>query len=332
MTGRLLDAGFIPDALTLLATMVPERRGMEVAVKTLLQHNICIHGEISGILTPLQAAVKKEDVKLVRTILGKGANVNARPGGLKVGRDYRPERTALQIAVESGNLAIVQILIAAGARVDDKPARKFGATALQLAAIQGSLVIAKILLDLGADVNARRCRRFGRTALEGAAEWGRLDMIQLFLSHGVRVEGKGRRQYIRAVKFAGNMGHHVIERLLMNYRQWSEEELRMLDEEDLDDEDLFDPGEWSDNDEMEDSEMGEEPTDEEKTYKQETCEHVKEEWRREEEEADEDGMDIGEHSDDTIQLSSIADIGILTSLNEENWLDQWDDLVDLGGS
>ena len=116
--------------------------------------------------------------------------------------DYQLARTALQMAVESGNLEIIEILLKSGANVNAKPGRYGGATALQLAAIKGFIGITRMLLHRGADVNARRCESCGRTALEGASESGRLDIVQLLLNHGVRTEGKGRRQYIRAVRYA----------------------------------------------------------------------------------------------------------------------------------
>lgn len=250
---KLLDAGFVPNTLTMLAAITSRQEAVVKTATVMIQHGACIQGRIPGMLTPLQAAVMKENMELVEILLDKNADVNARPGGLRSPTwryESWPPRTALQMAVEKGNLPLIRRLLDSGAHINVKASdEKGGATALQLAAIQGFLGIVKMLLDNGADVNARRCQSFGRTALEGASEHGRLDTVQLLLTHGVKIEGKGRRQYIRAVKFARKMGHTAIERLLISQRPWEQEEMEMLEEEELDEVGFYDSEEWSDGEE-----------------------------------------------------------------------------------
>ena len=53
----------------------------------------------------------------------------------------------------------------------------------------------------------------GRTALEDA-EHGRIDMLRLLLNVGASIEGPGRRQYIRAIKFAKKRAHCAAAQLL----------------------------------------------------------------------------------------------------------------------
>ncbi|KAK1708018.1 ankyrin repeat-containing domain protein [Colletotrichum lupini] len=136
-------------------------------------------------------------------------------------------RSPLQQAVEDGDLTKIDLLLGAGADINAPAADQAGATALQLAAITGRIGIAKMLIDMGADVDAPRAPESGRTALEGAAEHGRMDMIQLLLSEGAETGGKGRLQYMRAIKFAEQQGHLVAANMLREYRDWT------VDDDDL---------------------------------------------------------------------------------------------------
>ncbi|KAK1545068.1 hypothetical protein CPAR01_02570 [Colletotrichum paranaense] len=136
-------------------------------------------------------------------------------------------RSPLQQAVEDGDLTKIDLLLGAGADINAPAADQAGATALQLAAITGRIGIAKMLIDMGADVDAPRAPESGRTALEGAAEHGRIDMIQLLLSEGAETGGKGRLQYMRAIKFAERQGHLVAANMLREYRDWT------VDDDDL---------------------------------------------------------------------------------------------------
>ncbi|KAK0738156.1 ankyrin repeat-containing domain protein [Schizothecium vesticola] len=263
---KLLDAGLAPDQVVLTATILSKNKSLAGMAEEMMQNGACTRGKlVRRMLTPLQAAVKIQNSELAKRLIDYGADVNARPGGMLHEYDWSNEvsepRTALQGAVENENLGLIRILLDAGADANDKAAPNAGATALQLAAMKGLLGIARLLLDRGADVNARRSQGYGRTALEGAAERGRVDMVQWLLSNGAEIEGKGRRQYIRAVKFARNEGHHAVERLLTQQRDWTEEDLKLLEEEDLD-ERLYDVEEWPDPDEYEEYERdseGDEP-------------------------------------------------------------------------
>ncbi|KAH9211437.1 hypothetical protein DL95DRAFT_511072 [Leptodontidium sp. 2 PMI_412] len=123
------------------------------------------------------------------------------------------------------------MLLEAGADVNAPPAYQGGATAIQIAAIQGYLGIARKLLEVGANVNAARASFHGRTALEGAAENGRIDMLHLLLGGGTLIEGRGRRQYIRAVKLAETNGHNAAAKLLKSYSCWTELDSLQYDQE-----------------------------------------------------------------------------------------------------
>ncbi|KXH41208.1 hypothetical protein CSIM01_03414 [Colletotrichum simmondsii] len=164
----------------------------------------------------LYLAVKFRDYDGVKALLDAGEDVN-----MPYDTDTSRTRSSLQQAVEDGSLEILEVLLEAGADVNAPAARRRGATALQLAAITGRLGIAKMLIDLGANVNAPRAEEDGRTALEGAAERGKIDMIQYLLYEGAETRGRGRLQYMRAIKFAEREGHLVAANLLREYRNWT---------------------------------------------------------------------------------------------------------------
>jgi len=152
--------------------------------------------------TPLELAVKKADAALVRELLDRGADVNARHGA------------ALRAAVEKGDMELVTLLIDNGAKVDLPSAdtrsapiyfavkarnrdmtehlllhganpntlnRADGSTPLHLAADDSSYTMARLLLKHSAEPNARD--RKGNTPLHIAAERGCTELIDLLLEH-----------------------------------------------------------------------------------------------------------------------------------------------------
>ncbi|KAK3987852.1 ankyrin repeat-containing domain protein [Cladorrhinum sp. PSN332] len=204
---------------------------------------------------PLTVAILNKNTQMLQQLLTTGLDVDDR-----IGLDrLQSKRTPFQRAVDGENLPIMDILLKAGADVNAPPGQNGGATALQLAARNGSLGIAKQLLDLGANPNAERAKVGGRTALEGAAENGRIDMLDFLLKSGVETTGTGRRQYLRAVRFAKVNGHHVAAELLVSFREWTDEDKRVMseiDEQDLDT--LKEGGNYSDEHSPDENEGGQE--------------------------------------------------------------------------
>ncbi|KAK1672064.1 ankyrin repeat-containing domain protein [Colletotrichum godetiae] len=164
----------------------------------------------------LFSAVHDRDLVRVKAFLDTGKDVN-----WSLYMHIFCGRSLLQQAVENGDLDMIDLLLKAGAEVNAPAASDCGATALQLAAIMGRVGIAKMLIEKGADVNAPRAERGGRTALEGAAEHGRIDMIQLLLSERADTGGRGRLQYMLAIKFAEEQAHWVAANMLREYRDWT---------------------------------------------------------------------------------------------------------------
>jgi len=214
---ELLRHGLNPDQACLYQAVGGPRKLMEMLVADPSRIQQRPH-EFLG--APLQKAVEKNKVEIVRLLVKAGEDVKL------FDREEKRSYSALQMAVGEAELEIIEILLGAGADVNQEAAPNRGATALQLAAAKGHIGIAKRLIDAGAHVDAPGAEKGGRTALEAAAEHGRIDMAQLLLSCGAETDGSGQLQFIRAIQFATREGHAVTAKLLREWRDWTE-----LDEE-----------------------------------------------------------------------------------------------------
>ncbi|UVW83823.1 ankyrin repeat domain-containing protein [Wolbachia endosymbiont of Aedes albopictus] len=124
-------------------------------VKTLLDKGASVNAKDSLEMAPLHWAVIDARGDMVRILLGKGADVDEE-GSLG--------RTPLHFAAEKGHEGMVRILLDKGASVDEKDDR--GRTPLHFAAGDGHENIVKALLDKGASVDEKDDR--GRTPLQCA--------------------------------------------------------------------------------------------------------------------------------------------------------------------
>lgn len=207
---KLLAHGYRPDKLAI--SMASAMNDASVLQKLGQFDRLLVDCPFPG---PMSVAVTHGKVNTVQILLEMGEDINE--DNSKVMRGRSP----LQAAVETGNLVLIDLFLKAGAEINAPAARNCGATALQLAAINGQLGIARALVDLGADINASGAELHGRTALEGAAEHGRLDMAQYLLSQGAWTDGKGRLQYLRAIRYAQLNGKTVLANLLRKHREWT---------------------------------------------------------------------------------------------------------------
>jgi ankyrin repeat protein len=140
------------------------------------------------VLTPLQAAVRAENITMTRMLLSAGAHVDARP-------ESKYGHTALQIAAMMGNQRLVQILLRKGADIN-APAGVFnGSTALQAAAFHSDTELLTFLLKEKSNVNAPRSSEYGKSALEVAISKGNIDAVRILLdacaSANIKVVLKG---------------------------------------------------------------------------------------------------------------------------------------------
>jgi ankyrin repeat protein len=116
-------------------------------------------------------AVKSHNTEAIRSLVGRGVDVNARqPDG----------GTALHWAAHYDDQAAADLLLRAGADVN--ATNELGATALWLAAAQGSAAMVARLLDGGANPNV--ALEEGETPLMAAARTGTLEAVKLLAARG----------------------------------------------------------------------------------------------------------------------------------------------------
>jgi ankyrin repeat protein len=126
---------------------------------------------------PLVQAARNNDLAAVRTLVQKGADINA------------PEidgTTALHWAAHRDNAEMVDLLLRAGANA--KAANRYGAAPLSLACVNGSAAVVERLLKGGADPNTTL--QGGETALMTAARAGNPLVLKLLIAHGGNVNAK----------------------------------------------------------------------------------------------------------------------------------------------
>lgn len=162
--------------------------------------------------TPLQAASRRGNEELVRTLVGMGANVNAAPS-----EDYY-EMTALQGAADSGNLEVVRFLVEKGADVNAPPAESGGMTALQAAACKGSLQVVQFLLQHGADIDSDAAEIEGRSVLLAAVHTGDMKLVQFLIDEGANVNAESDWCYGHtALEAAAESGNLELVQLLLDH-------------------------------------------------------------------------------------------------------------------
>jgi hypothetical protein len=129
--------------------------------------------------TRLTDAARNGDRALVRTLLDKGAEVNARE---------QDGMTPLHWATLNNHADIVRMLLNSGANV--KETDRYGFTALHNAMSRGHSDLVGILLDKGAEVNARE--QNGMTPLHYAALYNHADIVRILLDKGARVDERDK--------------------------------------------------------------------------------------------------------------------------------------------
>ncbi len=172
-------------------------------VRLLLKYGVDPGAKVGSGITPLMFAAWNGNIKIVKTLIEAGANVNDRDN--PKGNYYQ---TPLMYAVESGCDKTLRILIEAGADVNAK--QKGGITPLMLVNIKKNPKITKklhlrlfsnrkeylkllkeksrstrMLLYYGADVHAKD--NAGKTAVNYAIKCGNPEIARVLLRAGARI-------------------------------------------------------------------------------------------------------------------------------------------------
>jgi ankyrin repeat protein len=150
---------------------------------------------------------------IVRMLIAKGANVNARLKRPIIGRHHTPTgdaalgegTTALARAAKSNDLQLMKMLLDAGA--DPKLTLKDRTTVLMIAAAGGAVVGAyavaipvteessieaiKLCLERGVDVNAFNTN--GTTAVHSAVQRGAEKVVRYLAEHGAKLDMKNKQ-------------------------------------------------------------------------------------------------------------------------------------------
>lgn len=176
-------------------------RGYVKMVHTLLDKgaNVNAQGGVYG--NALQAASHSGHEKVVQILVEKGANVNVQGG------EYG---NALYAASSEGHIKVVQTLLSNGANVNAQGGR-FN-NALYAASSGGHIEVAKMLLDKGADVNAQG--GFYGNALQAASAEGHIEVVQMLLDQGADKNARGR--FKNALQAAIAEGHIEVAQMLLD--------------------------------------------------------------------------------------------------------------------
>jgi ankyrin repeat protein len=184
---------------------------------------------VSNRPAPKDTDSEESSLGLIKTLLAKGANVNAQ---LKSQQPYRTKldrgddtmlttgTTPLLRAAKAGDTEVVRMLLEKGA--DPKLATRAGITPLMAAAGLGTkeedttgrfktegdaIESIKLLLGAGVDINA--ANGTGQTALMGAALKGSDEIVKFLAEHGAKLDLKdkqGRTALDAALGLAGGSG------------------------------------------------------------------------------------------------------------------------------
>ncbi len=160
-------------------------KGDTKLVKILLEKNADVNAKDTRGITPLVYAAAGGYEQIVKMLIDRGADVNAIAGD---------GRRALYISVARGDLGIVKLLIKAKADVNIKDGH--GGTALHSAAVWDRHEIAEMLIEAGADVSA--LDGGGRSTLDLAQWWSSEKTAKLLKAGGAKI--------VKASKEAGLMG------------------------------------------------------------------------------------------------------------------------------
>jgi uncharacterized protein len=155
----------------------------------------------AGERTPLIDAARSADAAAVRTLIGRGVDVNAAEAD---------GTTALHWASYRDDVDSVDLLLRAGARVN--AANDLGATPLWIASQNGGAAVVRRLLDAAANPNAALLR--GETPLMVASRSGKADVVAQLLAKGANANARAARGQTALMWAVAQMHPDVVTLLL----------------------------------------------------------------------------------------------------------------------
>ncbi|CAG9984884.1 unnamed protein product [Clonostachys byssicola] len=168
------------------ALILASRRGSQSVVELLLDYGADIHATDQWRCTALHSAVHAGNTDIVRTLIRRGADVNAKHTGGDGSIDGEYGMNAVLDAVHFGHIETLEVLLEAGASISDTITAE-GYTVLHVAAYKGDLAFLRLLLNMKLPMGVDSPSFDGSTPLIIATGAGRLDSIRLLLDHGADV-------------------------------------------------------------------------------------------------------------------------------------------------
>ena len=158
---------------------------------------------------PLHDAAKEGNLKKVKSLIEKGADVS-----VKNDRGITP----LHFAGTRGYKDIAELLISKGADVNAET--KKGYTPLHWAAMDGHIKVADLLITGGANVNSNKTP-IKATPLYWAARKGYMDVVKLLISKGANINAKtidtGPMPEYTPLSVARTYGHNDVAKLIRKH-------------------------------------------------------------------------------------------------------------------